>query len=350
MFTFRKYNEIPIVLQAVDKEFSKLHGDIYSSLSQFTGNFETLVKNFTQALETPLFQTQKGKKLDNIHSKVFKNFAKLSEVPILNIAAYSQTKNLLTEFLQTYVADKAADYHVKSANLVQKFEGQLQILEDAKSRYEAAYSQYNDQGFLFQQSGKGDRAIVEEGKRALREKRIIAKNAHEVYVGELDVINDSMESLMTDFEALEISRIKQLKDLLTNLAHVLRRVALVINEHPIQLKDAIQRIDFKADYNLIKPPPSFRAPLSDDSNRIGSVPTSISLILTPVDLFPDDIAAKKTILVATKDFEPAYGELSTISGEFLVLLEEDGERLKVKNVNGSVGFLPANIVEKFQTS
>ena len=346
--TFKPYSEIPIIIEQAVKKNQHIASTLREYIIQFSGDFSQLKEKLQKLSTDPLVSQEKKpdkKEEEEFHSELFKAFPNIVVNHLLQLSSYEKAATELKKFACNKIASSANEYTSRCKALKQKFNDELAHYDSVKQKNDSASFEMKDAGIKLQNAEKNG----EQNLAPLQKKFVAARDkAMSVYQScseEIESITMNMESLLTQFESIEVWRANQLKEILLDFSKTLFNIANNFVVGSSEMSMAVSEIPIELDSHVIARFDQFRPAETDDFFQVWAVNPLVTKYLSKQYLFPNEIANGAQLFVIKEDYRGPAGHLNGHEGEIVCGIEQRGDCVFCKNINESEGLLPKRILD-----
>jgi hypothetical protein len=345
--TFKPYSEIPIIIEQSIKKNHHIASTLREYILQFSGDFSMLNERLHKLSTDPLVSQEKKaekKEEEEFHSELFKAFPKIAVNHLLQLSSYQKAAEELKTFACRKIEASANEYTEKSRALKKRFNDELAHYDAVKQENDKALFNLNDTGIKLQTAEKRG----EKNLAPLQEQFVNARNnaisVYEKCYDEMGTVTLNMETLLTQFEELEVWRANEIKAILLDFSQTLVSIANNFVTASSEMNIAVSEIPIELDSHVIARFDQFRPAETDDFFQVWAVNPLITKFLDKSFLFKNEIANGAQLFVVNENYRGPAGHLNGLEGEIVCGIEQRGDCVFCKNINESEGLLPKRIL------
>ena len=258
----------------------------------------------------------------------------------LQIPAFAQAADLFQTECVASIDSDSKDYEDKITEI-------LSELSQINSEYTDALAKYNEIHASYVKAGHAlvDKKHVKKVQDAFDKAKKAALQAHALLRTQVAQLSFRVETVLTEYEELELWRADRMEKFLKSFGEVLNALSESFIEGKASLFGAVHHLPESPNVNGIASFDKWQTARADDELQPFKVNPAICKLLPAEELFPHEVQMGMRLFRVISDFS-RKGYL-TVKAEEIVATSEnlDNREVMCQNVNRSVGLLPVSILE-----
>lgn len=293
-------------------------------------------------------------------TEVGKCFSKLASTYLMEEDSLRTILEQINGPIMSKLDSDLSHYDQDFNNLMKQFKENLEAPKKLIKSYNAKHQKYFEAGDKVKEminSKKSSSAIKKAKAEFISAKKAAINEYNELRVS-IAKYSGEIERILTSFEDLEKKRAINMQILLNLISTELldnastefvQGKSFIVNE----IRSAKPSKDVKILSSALhsNPPISIsQTPEASDSFQLVKISPAVCSFLKPEQLFQKDCSEGRVVMKCKNDINGIGNKLRVKSGELVVVLEEITEKdehyFKCKNINESVGLIPASFLEQ----
>ncbi|KAH0795907.1 SH3 domain containing protein [Histomonas meleagridis] len=234
------------------------------------------------------------------------------------------------------------DYKTKCEELLQKVGESVHNVQTSHHRAQEAHKHYEAAGKAVQDAYNSKSPKLQQLRDEFVKAQNAAVDAHNQANEQRSAMSTSFDQFLSDFETLEQWRFISIREALLKLSSDIERTAYLFSESANDIKEALKERDLTSDSKTISSFKNVKDPEASIGFQCISVPSVSSKFLNMTKAWEKELKEGAKIARAVKDFRGVMNQIDVRIDEQVLVLENQGEYLKCKNVNDCVGLIPAD--------
>ena len=340
MSSFLAYNDS---LKVIAKTMTA-NQQALSELAQYFGDvslsFEKLVQNLS---EIPSIFDQSGKAQAE-ESTFYTFWTNLAKNQICHVKNFDEPTKQIRSDVAESLKNTSNEYSQRALILVQRGKDMINKIKVSENANTAAYKAYEAAGKELKDAFNEKSPKLPEIRENFIKLQEKAIQSHEQNNSERAAASLGFESILSDFEGLEIWRIESIRRALLNFSKAIHSLAIKFSENATEITQELAEADPTADIKNLVFPKDVKNAIADDRFQLIPVLPQASKFVNTSVLFKNDVSNGAKLMRAKSDFVGGKDELNISEEEVVAVLSDDGTRALCHNINESEGYLPLSIL------
>ena len=314
-------------------ELAQYFGDVSLSFEKLLQNLSEIHTVFEQPANTPTSD-----------SKFYTFWTELAKNQFCPVKNFDEPTKQIRSDVADSLKSTSNDYTQRARVIIQRGKDMITKIKNSEDANVAAYKAYEAAGKELKEAFNAKSPKLQEIRENFIKMQEKAIQSHEQNNSERAAASLGFESILSDFEGLELWRIESIRRALLNFAKAIQTLAVKFSENATEITQEIEETDPMDDIKNLVFPKDVKNAMADDRFQLIPVLPQASKFVNTTVLFKNDIANGARLMRAKSNFVGGKDELNVSEEEVIAVLSDDGTKALCHNINESEGYVPLSVL------